>query len=580
MAATSTILELLDAGSHVVALDDLYGGTRRVFERVRRRSAGHDFTYSGLASKDELTKALKPQTKMIWVETPSNPLLKLVDLQMIAEVARQRGIITVADNTFASPWVQRPLEHGFDVVMHSATKYLNGHSDVISGVVATSRADVAEKLGFIQNAVGSVPSPFDCFLVTRGLKTLALRMQRHCENAARIAEWLSSHPRIESVFYPGLPSHPQHALAKRQMAAGGGMVSAIVKGGESAALRMLERCQIFTLAESLGGVESLIEHPAIMTHASVPADVRKQIGISDALIRLSVGVEDLDDLVADLDKPPIARRPRVGGGPITMKTLLALALGLLSLVASAQVTLPAGVTKVTSVEGITEYNLANGLRVLFAPDPSKPTTTVNTTYMVGSRHENYGETGMAHLLEHLLFKGTPTHPLAWLEFTKRGLRANGSTWTDRTNYFASFAANDDNLDWYLRWSADAMTNSFIARKDLDSEMTVVRNEMERGENNPVLAVLQRSMSAAFSWHNYGKSTIGARADVENVDIDRLQAFYRNYYQPDNAVLIIAGSSTRRRRWRSSRASSAGSRGPRAGSSPPTPSIPSSRASAA
>jgi cystathionine gamma-lyase len=208
----------------------------------------------------------------------------------------------VADNTFASPWVQRPLEHGFDLVMHSATKYLNGHSDVISGIVATARDDLAEKLGFIQNAVGSVPSPFDAFLVTRGLKTLAIRMQRHCENALAVAEWLSKHRSIEQVFYPGLPSHPQHALAKRQMAAGGGMVSAIVKGGEKAALAMLERCQIFTLAESLGGVESLIEHPAIMTHASIPADVRKQIGISDALIRLSVGVEDVDDLIADLEQ--------------------------------------------------------------------------------------------------------------------------------------------------------------------------------------------------------------------------------------------------------------------------------------
>ena len=302
MATTSSILELLDSGAHVVALDDLYGGTRRVFERVRRRSAGLDFTYSGVTSRDELLKAIKPATKMIWVETPSNPLLKLVDLAMVAEVAKSRGIITVADNTFASPWVQRPLEHGFDIVMHSATKYLNGHSDVISGVAATSRDDLAEKLGFIQNAVGSVPSPFDCFLVTRGLKTLALRMQRHCENAQRIAEWLARHPKVETVFYPGLPSHPQHALAKRQMAAGGGMVTAIVKGGEPAALRMLERCQIFTLAESLGGVESLIEHPAIMTHASVPADVRKEIGISDALIRLSVGVEDCDDLIADIDQ--------------------------------------------------------------------------------------------------------------------------------------------------------------------------------------------------------------------------------------------------------------------------------------
>ena len=302
MAATSAILELLDSGAHVVALDDLYGGTRRVFERVRRRSAGLDFTYSSIASRADLERVLTAKTKMIWLETPSNPLLKLVDLAMVAEVAKARGIITVADNTFASPWVQRPLEHGFDIVMHSATKYLNGHSDVISGVAATSRDDLAEKLGFIQNAVGSVPSPFDCFLVTRGLKTLALRMQRHCENARRISEWLSAHPRVETVIYPGLPSHPQHALAQRQMAAGGGMVTAIVKGGEAAALAMLERCQIFTLAESLGGVESLIEHPAIMTHASVPADVRKQIGISDALIRLSVGVEDCDDLIADLEQ--------------------------------------------------------------------------------------------------------------------------------------------------------------------------------------------------------------------------------------------------------------------------------------
>ena len=302
MAATSTVLELLDSGAHVVALDDLYGGTRRVFERVRRRSAGLSFTYSSLASRDELLRAITPATKMIWIETPSNPLLKLVDLAMVAEVARSKGVIAVADNTFASPWIQRPLEHGFDVVVHSATKYLNGHSDVISGVAITKREDLAEKLAFLQNAVGSVPSPFDCFLATRGLKTLALRMQRHCENALTVARWLEKHPRVERVFYPGLESHSQHALAKRQMAAGGGMVTAIVKGGEGAALRMLERCQIFTLAESLGGVESLIEHPAIMTHASVPAEVRREIGISDALIRLSVGVEDVDDLVADLEQ--------------------------------------------------------------------------------------------------------------------------------------------------------------------------------------------------------------------------------------------------------------------------------------
>ena len=302
MAATSTVLELLDARSHVVALDDLYGGTRRVFERVRRKSAGHDFTYSSLASKKELEQALTRSTKMIWLETPSNPLLKLVDLDMVSEVARKRGIITVADNTFASPWIQRPLERGFDVVVHSATKYLSGHSDIISGVAVTSSGDIGERLGFLQNAVGAVPSPFDCFLATRGLKTLALRMQRHCENALAIAGWLESHRKVEQVFYPGLSSHPQHALARRQMSAGGGMVSAIVKGGEKAALRMLERCRIFTLAESLGGVESLIEHPGIMTHASIPADVRKEIGISDALIRLSVGIEDADDLIADLEQ--------------------------------------------------------------------------------------------------------------------------------------------------------------------------------------------------------------------------------------------------------------------------------------
>ena len=302
MAATGTVLELLDSGAHVVALDDLYGGTRRLFERVRRRSAGLDFTYSTLASRKELLAAIKPKTKMIWVETPSNPLLKRVDLAMVAEVARAKDILALADNTFASPWVQRPLEHGFDIVVHSATKYLNGHSDLIGGVAVTSSKEIGEKLTFLQNAIGSVPSAFDCFLVTRGLKTLALRMQRHCENALAIAQWLEGHAKIERVFYPGLKSHPQRALAKRQMAAGGGMVSAIVKGGEKAALRFLERCEIFTLAESLGGVESLIEHPAIMTHASVPAEVRGEIGISDALVRLSVGVEDVEDLTADLEQ--------------------------------------------------------------------------------------------------------------------------------------------------------------------------------------------------------------------------------------------------------------------------------------
>jgi cystathionine beta-lyase/cystathionine gamma-synthase len=303
MSASATVLELLESGAHVVALDDLYGGTRRLFERVRRHSAALAFTYSRLTSESDLAAAIRPNTKMIWVETPSNPLLRLVDLAMVADVAKPRGILTVADNTFASPYVQRPLEHGFDIVVHSATKYLNGHSDLIGGVAVTANPEVAERLAFLQNAIGAVPSAFDAFLVTRGLKTLALRMQRHCENALVVARWLEKHPKIETVFYPGLESHPQHALARAQMVGGfGGMVSAIVRGGEPAALRALERCEIFTLAESLGGVESLIEHPAIMTHASVPADVRREIGISDALIRLSVGVEDVDDLIADLEQ--------------------------------------------------------------------------------------------------------------------------------------------------------------------------------------------------------------------------------------------------------------------------------------
>jgi len=303
MAAIGAVLELLDAGSHVVALDDLYGGTRRIFERVRRRSAGLDFTYVGMGDTAEVEAAIGPRTRMLWVESPSNPLLKLVDLERVARLAKARGLISVIDNTFASPWVQQPLTLGFDIVVHSATKYLNGHSDVISGIAVTADPGLAERLGFVQNAVGSVPSPFDCFLVTRGLKTLAVRMQRHCENALAVAQWLERHPRVERVLYPGLPSHPQHALAKRQMRGlGGGMVTMLLEGGVDDARRFLERCALFTLAESLGGVESLIEHPAIMTHASVPADVRAQLGIGDTLVRLSVGIEDVDDLIADLDQ--------------------------------------------------------------------------------------------------------------------------------------------------------------------------------------------------------------------------------------------------------------------------------------
>jgi cystathionine beta-lyase/cystathionine gamma-synthase len=302
MAATATVLELLDAGSHVVALDDLYGGTRRLFERVRRRSAGLRFTYIPFAHADELQQALQPDTRMIWVESPSNPLLKLVDLEAVAAIARQRNVLSVVDNTFASPWVQRPLEFGFDLVVHSATKYLNGHSDVIGGVCVTQSKAIAEQLTFLQNAIGSVPSAFDAFLVTRGLKTLAVRMERHCANAMRIAERLARHPKVDSVIYPGLASHPQHALAKRQMRGFGGMLSMRTKGSLDETRRFLERCELFALAESLGGVESLIEHPAIMTHASLPADVRAALGITDNLVRLSVGIEDGDDLIADLER--------------------------------------------------------------------------------------------------------------------------------------------------------------------------------------------------------------------------------------------------------------------------------------
>ncbi len=301
MAAIATVVELLDSGSHIVASDDLYGGTCRLFERVRARSAGLKVTYADLRRSDALTDAIRPSTKMIWVETPSNPLLNLIDLAAVAEVARKHGIISVADNTFASPWNQRPIELGFDIAVHSATKYLNGHSDVISGVaIVGQNSELRERLGFLQNSVGAIGSPFDSFLAHRGLKTLGIRMERHCANAARVAEWLEQRPEIEKVIYPGLKSHPQNDLARKQMRAGGGMVTAIVRGGLDAAVRMLSRCRVFTLAESLGGIESLIEHPAIMTHASIPADIRQERGIADGLIRLSVGIESIDDLVYDL----------------------------------------------------------------------------------------------------------------------------------------------------------------------------------------------------------------------------------------------------------------------------------------
>src|SRR3954447_1656603 len=302
MAAIGTVLELLDSGSHVVAMDDLYGGSYRILERVRKRSAGLQATFVDLSKTEKLEAAIRPNTKMLWVESPTNPLLKLVDLEGVAAIARKRGIISVCDNTFASPWVQRPLEHGFDIVVHSTTKYLNGHSDVIGGAAVLRKNDeLKEKLAFLQNAVGGVPSPFDAFLTLRGIKTLGLRMERHCGNAMHIAAWLQKHPKVERVIYPGLASHPQHLLAAKQMNQRyGGMVTAILKGGLPASRRFLERCKLFTLAESLGGVESLVEHPAIMTHASLPEDVRAGLGISDGLVRLSVGIEDVEDLIAEL----------------------------------------------------------------------------------------------------------------------------------------------------------------------------------------------------------------------------------------------------------------------------------------
>ncbi len=300
LAAASTVLDLLDSGSHVIAMDDLYGGTYRLFEKVRRRSAGLDFSFVDLNDTKALKAALTPETKMIWAETPTNPMLKLVDLKKVAAFAQKHGLILVVDNTFCSPMVQRPLEYGADLVLHSATKYLNGHSDIVGGIVVAGSEELAEQMGFLQNSVGAIAGPFDAFLAMRGLKTLHLRMRQHCASALELAKWLEKHPQVERVIYPGLKSHPQHALARRQMNGFGGIVSIEVKGGLRKARRVLERCHLFALAESLGGVESLIEHPAIMTHASVPPANRKRLGISDTLIRLSVGVEDVEDLRNEL----------------------------------------------------------------------------------------------------------------------------------------------------------------------------------------------------------------------------------------------------------------------------------------
>jgi len=307
LAAIGTVLELLDAGDHMVAMDDLYGGTRRLFSRIRECSQGLEITFADLADPEALAAALTNRTRLIWVETPTNPMMKLADLADLAAFAKDRGIITACDNTFASPMLQRPLSHGIDLVMHSVTKYLGGHSDVVGGMVVTSRPDLAERLRFIQNGVGSVMGPFDSYLTLRGIKTLALRMRQHNFSGTRIAEWLERHPKVRRVIHPGLPSHPQFELVQRQMVmdgrpAGGGMISFDLEGDLDDARRFLEHVGVFTLAESLGGVESLIEHPAIMTHASVPPEARAALGISDTLIRLSVGVEDTQDLIEGLEK--------------------------------------------------------------------------------------------------------------------------------------------------------------------------------------------------------------------------------------------------------------------------------------
>ncbi len=302
MAGSATVLELLDAGSHIVAMHDLYGGSYRLLEKVRKRSAGHEVSFVDLTRPEALEAAIRPNTRLVWVETPSNPLLQLVDLAAVAATARSRGLISVCDNTFATPFVQRPLEFGFDIVVHSTTKYLNGHSDCLGGAaIVRSGSPLAERLAYLQNALGSVPGPFDAFLTLRGIKTLALRMERHCANALAVAGFLEGHPKVQRVHYPGLPSHPQHALARRQMTGGfGGMVTAVLKGSLEDTRRVLERCHLFSLAESLGGVESLIEHPGLMTHASLPAATRASLGIGDGLIRLSVGIEDVQDLIEEL----------------------------------------------------------------------------------------------------------------------------------------------------------------------------------------------------------------------------------------------------------------------------------------
>jgi len=301
LAATATALDALDSGSHIVVSDDVYGGTFRLFERVRRRSANLDFTFVDLTDAENFEGEIKSNTRMVWIETPSNPLLKLIDLEAIAKTARENNIISVSDNTFASPWIQRPIELGFDMVIHSATKYLNGHSDMVGGVIVVGEnKELGDKIAFLQNAVGAIAGAFDSFLALRGLKTLALRMERHCSNALEIARWLEEQPKVKSVSYPGLKSHPQHDLAREQMRGFGGMITVVLKTDLAGTRRFLENTHLFSLAESLGGVESLINHPALMTHGSIPLEKRESLGISDSLVRLSVGVEAVRDLIDDL----------------------------------------------------------------------------------------------------------------------------------------------------------------------------------------------------------------------------------------------------------------------------------------
>ncbi|HRJ66270.1 MAG TPA: cystathionine gamma-synthase [Alphaproteobacteria bacterium] len=303
LAAMCAVLDVLPAGAHMIASDDLYGGSFRLFERVRKQTTGLEVSYIDMTDAEAVRAAIRPNTRMVWIETPTNPMLKLTDIAAVAKIAREKNLISVVDNTFATPWNQRPIAMGVDIVVHSATKYIGGHSDIIGGVaIVGDNADLAERMKFIQNATGGILGPFDSFLALRGVKTLDVRMERHSNSAMKIAEWLSHHPKVEKVWYPGLQSHPQHALAKRQMRGFGGMVTAVLKGDLDASRRMLSACKIFTLAESLGGVESLIEHPAIMTHASVPKEQREALGISDGLIRLSVGIESVEDLIADLDE--------------------------------------------------------------------------------------------------------------------------------------------------------------------------------------------------------------------------------------------------------------------------------------